>query len=124
MGNIFALPFSHQPGLLAGYCCESTFNLTCLSPSFSLPQGLLFLHQHRITHRDVKSQNVLMDQEGTAKLCDFGLAVVEASVRNTLASASSTGGVGQKVRNSFCTVRVERERDREKHRETKRDRER
>ncbi|CAM9417809.1 unnamed protein product, partial [Ectocarpus fasciculatus] len=34
-------------------------------------KGLSFLHQHRITHRDVKSSNVLFDQAGTAKLSDF-----------------------------------------------------
>ena len=36
--------------------------------------GLNFLHTHRIVHMDVKSPNVLLGQNSTAKLADVGLA--------------------------------------------------
>lgn len=36
--------------------------------------GLAYLHKHRILHRDLKCSNLLLNNEGTLKLADFGLA--------------------------------------------------
>lgn len=35
-------------------------------------EGLLYLHDHRIIHRDIKCANILADVNGTIKLTDFG----------------------------------------------------
>uniref|UniRef100_A0A8C3UA80 Cyclin-dependent kinase 2 n=1 Tax=Catharus ustulatus TaxID=91951 RepID=A0A8C3UA80_CATUS len=41
---------------------------------FQLLQGLAFCHAHRVLHRDLKPQNLLINAEGSIKLADFGLA--------------------------------------------------
>lgn len=37
-------------------------------------RGLEALHARRIVHRDVKPENVLVDEAGRVRLCDFGLS--------------------------------------------------
>ncbi|XP_019378201.1 PREDICTED: serine/threonine-protein kinase 36 isoform X2 [Gavialis gangeticus] len=39
-----------------------------------LVSALYYLHSHRILHRDMKPQNILLGKGGVIKLCDFGFA--------------------------------------------------
>jgi serine/threonine protein kinase len=50
-------------------------------------EGIVYLHQQKVIHRDLKSLNVLVDADGRATLCDFGLAKVKKSTRSTSTSS-------------------------------------
>ncbi|PKK69730.1 kinase-like domain-containing protein [Rhizophagus irregularis DAOM 181602=DAOM 197198] len=41
---------------------------------YQLLKGIAFCHEHRVLHRDLKPQNLLINKRGELKLADFGLA--------------------------------------------------
>ena len=45
--------------------------------------GLSTLHAHDLVHRDLKSLNILLDAQGRARLCDFGLSTLKSQAKDT-----------------------------------------
>lgn len=37
-------------------------------------KGLAYCHRHLVMHRDIKLENLLLDDEGIVKLCDYGVS--------------------------------------------------
>jgi len=43
---------------------------------FQVCQGIKYLHDRHIVHRDVKLENLLLDENGTVKIIDFGFSTI------------------------------------------------
>ncbi|XP_055827282.1 serine/threonine-protein kinase STY13-like [Solanum dulcamara] len=60
--------------------------------ALDLARGLSYLHSEKIVHRDVKTENMLLDRNRTLKIADFGVARVEASNPNDMTGETGTLG--------------------------------
>ncbi|XP_031093550.1 serine/threonine-protein kinase STY13-like [Ipomoea triloba] len=60
--------------------------------ALDLARGLSYLHSKKIVHRDVKTENMLLDRHRTVKIADFGVARVEASNPNDMTGETGTLG--------------------------------
>ncbi|KAH0827607.1 kinase-like domain-containing protein [Lanmaoa asiatica] len=55
--------------------------------------GLCYLHSQEVIHGDLHSDNVLIDEHGTACLTDFGLSLIKDFVGTSYLKSSICGGV-------------------------------
>ncbi|CAK7327103.1 unnamed protein product [Dovyalis caffra] len=60
--------------------------------ALDLARGLSYLHSKKIVHRDVKTENMLLDSHRTLKIADFGVARIEA--QNPCDMTGETGTLG------------------------------
>jgi len=54
-----------------------------------ISDGLAAAHQAGIVHRDVKPQNILLGNDGRARICDFGLVKLKKDVALTQAGSNA-----------------------------------
>ncbi|CRH00790.1 protein kinase 5, putative [Plasmodium relictum] len=59
---------------LLDVCDGGLESVTAKSFLLQLLNGIAYCHEHRVLHRDLKPQNLLINREGELKIADFGLA--------------------------------------------------
>lgn len=83
-----------------------------LKISVGAARGLYFLHKHRVIHRDVKSSNILVDENWVAKISDFGLSKMgPANDSFTHISTNIKGTFGYLDPEYYLTRRLTRKSD-------------
>jgi len=55
-----------------------------------ITQGLCYLHEQSIMHRDLKSQNILLDEDLHAKITDFGISKIIEDPTKTMTKGRGT----------------------------------
>ncbi|KAK0546010.1 rim15, signal transduction response regulator [Tilletia horrida] len=89
------LVMEYLPG---GDCASLCKNLGCLSEEWArqyiaeVVNGLEQLHEKGVVHRDMKPDNLLIDQRGHLKLTDFGLSKIGLLGRQTQTVGAQTMG--------------------------------
>ncbi len=76
-GGTYFITMEYVPGedLKSMICMSGQLGAgTALAITRQICEGLAEAHRHGVVHRDLKSANVMIDREGTAKIMDFGLA--------------------------------------------------
>lgn len=59
-------------------------NVTISFSIYQIAEGFRFLHFKRIIHRDIKPKNILITDDGTIEICDFGISKLMTPEEQTM----------------------------------------
>ena len=73
------------------YCNEHGLNITQRLELFQqVCAAVTYAHRHLVVHRDIKPTNILVTEEGTPKLLDFGIAKIVLSESSAAKGVTAT----------------------------------
>lgn len=75
--------------------------------AIDIAKGLVFLHSRRIMHADLKSSNILIARDGTAKIADVGMARVMAQDYVTGIISTLAWSAPEILFNARCSTAVD-----------------
>ncbi|CAD8059539.1 unnamed protein product [Paramecium sonneborni] len=68
-------------------------------------EGIEYLHQNKVIHRDIKAANILVDSDGTIKLSDFGTSKVLESEETLILQNKSLKGTPYWMAPEVCQLK-------------------
>jgi serine/threonine protein kinase len=80
----------HTPVNIESSCCVHQTQV-CPSALCAAASDRRYLHQRLLVHRDLKSANILLDEQMRAKVCDFGLTRVVTPAQQHVVHSPFTG---------------------------------
>lgn len=98
-----------KPTIITSYEPNGSLNSIISKPSsewtptkkliniYGIASGLSFLHLHEILHRDMKPDNILMDENLFPKISDFGLAKITSFISETINNPSKNDFKGTPI---------------------------
>ena len=72
---------------IKGALCEKVVSKYCQQ----ILEGLAYLHENNIMHRDLKCANILLDEDDNCKLTDFGVSKYCENLRSMAGAATDCG---------------------------------
>lgn len=103
-----AFNFGYMPALILSFYGNGTVveyvkekdNEARLDMVKQIGQGLEYLHQQSVVHGDLRGSNVLVDEDGHPRICDYGLAfIIEPSEFTSVKTAGACRWTGPEIMN-------------------------
>jgi len=82
-GSVTNVLYQYEYGIKFSEAHIARIIFECLS-------GLKYLHDYNRIHRDIKSDNILISNDGSVKLCDFGYAIQLTLLQNVRTTVVGT----------------------------------